>query len=86
MSRYINVTSTSDTVLASSSNYSTNTSLNRRGSNNVTINKVCITNASNTVDVTAHLFLNAVNVTRTINQQNATTDTVSYTHLRAHEP
>ena len=73
MSRYINIASASTTTLASKDNYSTNTSLNRRGSNKVTINKVCIANAG-TVDATCQLVLQAITNSRTLNQPNANTN------------
>lgn len=77
MSRYVNITSASTTALAGKANYSTNTALNRRGSNSATINKICIVNYG-TVDVTSSVYLNAVLVARNVNQTNATTNKIIF--------
>ena len=77
MSRYVNITSASTTALAGKANYSTNTALNRRGSNSAIINKICIVNYG-TVDVTSSVYLNAVLVTRNVNQPNANTSKIIF--------
>ncbi len=73
MSRYIKIDTSSDVTLIDKSNYSTNTSLNRRGINTANVSKISIVNSSSSVDVNTSIFLQAVEVTRTVNQANATT-------------
>ena len=77
MAIYKNITSTGTIVLRDKSNYSTNTSLNRRGISVTKINKISVANTGS-VDATVYLHLKAVEVTRTVNQANNTTDKIIF--------
>ena len=74
MSRYIHIEAATDTILADKSNYSTNTSLNRRGINTTKINKIFISNTHATLPMVTWIFLKALEVTRTVNQATGSSD------------
>ena len=78
MSKYIKIDTASDVTLIDKSNYSTNTSLNRRGINTANVSKISIVNSSSAVDVTTSIFLQAVEVTRTVNQTSGSSSSIVF--------
>ena len=78
MSKYTHISSATTTTLASKTNYSINSSTNRRGIDVVKINKVSITNFD-TTSASVKVFLDGnIKAVRTVNQTTATTNKIIF--------
>ena len=77
MSKYKYISSATTTILLQASDYDTNSSVNRRGSNKVKVSKLSITNYS-TSSATAKVWLKALISTRTVNQSSSTTNKIIF--------
>ena len=73
MSKYVNISAAGIHTVLQASDYSVNSSTNRRGNDFVKVNKIYITNYD-TADATATVYLNGIQISRTVNQTTGTSD------------